>query len=78
MNYLCYSLSYENVLFRFIFLPVFSVFSLYTFLFYFVLSLIFFSVSVVLCARASKTSDGVLQSFYYKIKGKGEFVQRGK
>ena len=40
LNYLCYSHFYENVLFLFLFLSVFSVFSLYTFLFYSMLSLI--------------------------------------
>ena len=43
VNYLCYSRFYGKVLFLFIFCSAFSVFSLYTFLFYFLLSLINFS-----------------------------------
>ena len=42
------------------------------------LSLIYFLFQWIFCASASKTSKGVLQSFYYqKIKGNGEFVQGG-
>ena len=61
-------LFFSLFLFHFFFLH----FSLYIFLsLFYSLCLFTFQFRWLFCASASKTSDGVLQSFYYKSRGGG-------